>query len=266
MRQLSFLILILMAPCQLPAGTPEISSPYNAEPETALGTDIAPATESESVLTKEASEILVRMTDFISAAPAYTLVSDTGSEVLHKNGHLLEYVSQLTLAIQRPSKAIGRFDTQDGNSATIVFDGSDIWVYNTNENVYYTIHQSGDIDASLDLLAREFRLPLQLVDFFSKDLTASLVDTVTSGYYVGGSMISGVMCDHLALRNEKQDVQMWIARSDEPVPRRIVITYKKIEGHPKFWAQFNEWNLSPELSDSTFTFSPPESAMRVGER
>jgi len=263
MKKLAFLSLILIVPFKLPAGAPEISPQYNAESATAQGADIAPATEGESVLTKEASEILVRMTDFISAAPAFTLVSDTGSEVLQKNGHLLEFSSQLSLAIQRPSKAVGRFDSRDGASTTIAFDGSDIWVYSTEENMYYTIRQSGDIDTSIDLLAKQFTVPLQLVDFFSKDLTASLTNTVKSGYYVGSSKISGVMCDHLALRSEKQDVQVWIARSDEPVPRRIVITYTQIEGQPKFWAQINEWNFSPELSDSTFTFSPPESAIRV---
>jgi hypothetical protein len=57
---------------------------------------------------------------------------------------------------------------------------------------------------------------------------------------------------------DKEDVQVWIARGDEPVPRRIVITYRQIEGQPQFWAQFTDWNFSPELSDTTFTFSPPD--------
>ena len=71
------------------------------------------------------------------------------------------------------------------------------------------------------------------------------------------------MCDHLALRGEKEDVQVWIARGDEPVPRRIVITYRQIEGQPQFWAQFTDWNFSPELPDTTFTFAAPEGATRV---
>ncbi len=50
-------------------------------------------------------------------------------------------------------------------------------------------------------------------------------------------MISGVLCNHLALRSEKEDVQVWIARGDEPVPCRIVITYREIEGQPQLWAQ-----------------------------
>jgi hypothetical protein len=176
---------------------------------------------------------------------------------------VLEFGSQLTLAIQRPSKAIGRFDSRDGDSSTTVLDGEAIWVYSAKENIYDTTRQPGDIDASLDFLAKQLGAPRQLRDFFSKDLTASLGSAVESGYYVGESMISGVLCDHLALRSEKEDVQVWIARGAEPVPRRIVITYRQIEGQPQFWAQFTEWDFSPELPDTTFTFSPPEGAKRI---
>ena len=239
MRRLVLLASILVMPYQLPAATEEL------------------------VLPEDAAKILARMTDFISAAPAFSLVSDTGHEVLQKNGHVLEFGSQLTLAIQRPSKAIGRFDSRDGDSSTTVLDGEAIWVYSAKEDIYDTTHQPGDIDASLKVLARQLGVPRQLHDFFSKDLTALLGSAVQSGYYVGESMISGVMCDHLALRSENEDVQVWIARGAEPVPRRIVITYRQIEGQPQFWAQFTEWNFSPALSDTTFTFSPPEGARRI---
>ena len=153
--------------------------------------------------------------------------------------------------------------SRDGGSSTTVLDGEAIWVYIAKENIYDTTSQPGDIDRSLDFLAKQLGIPLQLRDFFSKDLTASLGSAVESGYYVGESMISGVMCDHLALRGEKEDVQVWIARGDEPVPRRIVITYRELEGQPRFWVQFAEWNFSPELSDTTFTFVPPRDAERI---
>jgi len=71
------------------------------------------------------------------------------------------------------------------------------------------------------------------------------------------------MCDHLALRGEQEDVQVWIARGAEPVPRRIEITYRQIEGQPQFWAEFTDWNFSPKLSGATFTFVPPGDAKRI---
>jgi hypothetical protein len=225
------------------------------------------ATAAEPVLSEDAAKIMARMTDFIAAAPAFTLASDTGYEVRQENGHVLEFGSQLTLAIQRPSKAIGRFDSRNGDRSLTVLDGKAIWVsirvHSAKENIYDTTRQPGDIDSSLEFLATQLGVPRQLRNFFSKDLTTLLGGTVQSGYYVGESMISGVMCDHLALRGKKEDVQVWIAQGNEPVPRRIVITYRQMDGQPQFWAQFTEWNFSPELSDNTFTFSPPEGAKRI---
>jgi hypothetical protein len=221
------------------------------------------ATAAEPVLSEDAARIMARMTDFIAAAPAFTLASDTGHEVRQDNGHVLEFGSQLTLAVQRPSRAIGRFDSRDGDSSTTVLDGSTILVYSAKENIYDTTRQPGDIDSSLEFLAMQLGIPRQLRDFFSKDLTVFLGSAVQFGYYVGESVISGVLCDHLALRGEKEDVQVWIAQGDEPVPRRIVITYRQLEGQPQFWVQFTEWNFSPELSDTAFTFSPPEGAKHI---
>jgi len=239
MARFVFLTIFLVLPFQLPAAT------------------------EEPALSEDAAKIMARMTDFISAAPAFTLVSETGHEVLQENGHVLEFGSQLTLAIQRPSQAVGRFDSRNGDSSITVLDGEAIWVYSVKENIYDTTRQPGDIDASLYFLAKQLGVPRQLRDFFSKDLTTSLGSAVQSGYYVGESIIAGVMCDHLALRGEKEDVQVWIAQGDEPVPRRIVITYRQIDGQPQFWTQFTDWDFSPELSDMTFTFSPPEGAKRV---
>ena len=263
MRRLVFLTILLIVPYPLLAGAAEINAHYDVETGLAQATDTAAATTDESALAKDALDILTRMTDFISGEPAFSLVSDTGHEVMQKNGQLIEFGSRLTLTIQRPSQAIGRFDSRDGDISTTVLDGEAIWVYSAKENMYDTTRQPGDIDATLDFLAKQLGVPRQLRDFFSKDLTASLGSAVKSGYYVGKSMISGVLCDHLALRSEKEDVQVWIARGDEPVPRRIVITYREIEGQPQFWAQFTEWDFSPELSATTFTFSPPEGAKRI---
>jgi len=225
----------------------------------------SPAAAEEPGLSEDAAKIMARMTDFISAAPAFSLVSDTGHEVLQKNGHMLEFGSQLTLAIQRPSQAVGRFDSRDGDVSITVLDGKTLSVYVATHGIhaYDATRQPGDIDSSLEFLANLITVPRQLRDFFSRDLTASLSIAVMSGYYVGESKISGVVCDHLALRGDKEDVQVWIARGDEPVPRRIVITYRELEGQPQFWVQFAEWDFSPDLSDTTFTFSPPEGAERI---
>jgi hypothetical protein len=246
MRRLVLLAVFSIGPYQWPAGAVETDAAMDG-----------------AVLSEEASEILTRMTDFISAAPAFYLDIDGGNEVLQQDGHLLEFGAHLTLTIQRPSQANLRIDSRNGTSATLILDGDAISVFSVIANIFYydTTHQPGDINESLDFLAKELGIPRQLRFFLSKDLTASL-SRIKSGYSVGESTIAGVLCDHLALRMGKSDIQLWIAKGNEPVPRRLLIMNREVEGRPRVWLQSSEWDFSPELSDHIFKLSPPQDAER----
>jgi hypothetical protein len=53
--------------------------------------------------------------------------------------------------------------------------------------------------------------------------------------------------DHVALRNDDLDVQLWIAKAYEPGPRRMLMLHKDIEGRPRICLQFSDLDFSPEL-------------------
>jgi hypothetical protein len=265
MKRLIWLTLFSLVLCQFSAGATEIRPGNDVRAAAAYSIDKPPEANDNPALSREASEILVHMTDFIAGAPAFTMIGHGGNEELQRDGQLLEFGAHLTLAIQRPSQANLRIDTRNGANVTLILDGEAISIYTVKDNmyVYDTTRQPGDINTSLDSLAAQFGIPRQLGFFLSEDLTASL-SRAKSGYRVGESIIDGVMCDHLALRNEKLDVQVWIEKGNEPVPRRMVITHKELQGQPRVWVQFTEWNFSPELSERIFTHSPPQDAERVG--
>ncbi len=265
MKRLIFLLFISAALRPISACAQETNSNDEADSAASAATAYSPMTADKPEVSKEAWDILTRMTEFISGAQDFTIVADMGHEVLQSNGQRLEFGSYITAALRRPSQGNVRFESRDGDNATIILDGETISVFSTRENklIYDTTRQPGDIDASFDYLTDQLGTFDQLRDFFSINLTETLSSLVKSGYYVGESKIAGVLCDNLAMRSEDEDVQLWISKGSNPAPRRIVVTYTKIEGQPQFWAQFVEWNFSPEFSDSMFTFSPPEDAERV---
>ena len=95
-------------------------------------------------------------------------------------------------------------------------------------------------------------------------LPTELDNLAVSADYVETTTITDVPCDHLAVRtNRGVDFQVWVAQGNEPLPRRVVITYKDATGQPQFWADLSNWNLAPEVSDELFTFTPPEGADRI---
>ena len=225
--------------------------------------DVAPAaTMDNAEIGKDVLDILTRMTEFISGAQAYTIVVEMGHEVLQTNGQRLEFGSHITASLRRPSQAKVHFENRDGENATIVLDGDRISIFSTrgNAHVYDVARQPGDIDASFVFLAEQLGTADQLHHFFSIDLTDSMKSMLKSGYYIGEATIAGILCDNLALRNEDEDVQLWVTKGDKPVPRRIVVTYKNLEGQPQFWALFEEWNFSPNFSETIFSYSPPAHA------
>ena len=242
MRKLVLLTIILIVPYQLSARADSSDNPQ--------------VTVDGPALSEEALEILVHMTDFIATAPAFTMIGHGGNEELQEDGQLLEFGGDLALTIQRPSQANLRIDMRIGANATLILDGGAISVYSVKDDmyVYDTTRQPGDINTSLDSLAAQFGVPRQLGFFLSEDLTASL-SRAKSGYRVGESTIAGVLCDHLALRNDDLDVQIWIGKGNQPIPRRILITHKELQGRPRVWVNFTEWDFSPELSEHIFTHS-----------
>ena len=52
-------------------------------------------------------------------------------------------------------------------------------------------------------------------------------------------------------------------KASNPLPRRLVITYRHADGRPQFWAQFSDWNLAPEVPDALFAFTPPAGAAQI---
>jgi hypothetical protein len=59
------------------------------------------------------------------------------------------------------------------------------------------------------------------------------------------------------------DFEVWIASGEQPVPLRVVITYKDAPGQPQFRANLTDWNFSPRIDKTAFTFVPQADAQPV---
>ena len=129
--------------------------------------------------------------------------------------------------------------------------------------VYATVAKPGSADEAIEYFIDDLDMRMPLAEFFSSASVKTLPDRVLTADYIEQATIAGVPCDHLGLRGERVDLQVWVAQGDQPLPHRVIITYTRAEGQPQFRAQFSEWNLSPNAPDSLFTFTPPEGATKI---
>jgi hypothetical protein len=211
----------------------------------------------------EARAILKRMADFLSQTKHLGVMVETGFDVVQASGEKLEFGETRQFLIRRPDRARIDITKRDGATSGFRFDGQEIAVFNTRENVYATAAKSGTLDEAITYFINTLDMRFPLADLFSTRLAETLVTKVRRAYHVGPERILGVPCDHIALRGDQTDMQLWVAQGDQPLPWRLVITYRNAEGQPQFWAQFSDWNFSPDVSEAQFVFTPPDGAAKI---
>jgi hypothetical protein len=211
----------------------------------------------------QAMAILTRMTSFLAQAQRLSVTADIGFDVVQDSGQRIEFGETRQIVIRRPDRARIDITKRDGATSGFIFDGQEIAVFNTREQVYATAAKSGTLDDAIDYFIQDLDMRFPLAELFSSQLAETLPAKVRAASYVEPSRIAGVPCDHLAFRGDWADIQFWIAQGDPPLPRRVVLTYKNAEGHPQFWAQFSDWNLAPDVPDARFVFTPPPGAAKI---
>src|SRR5262245_1324811 len=223
------------------------------------------STPSTAASTRDAQAmaILQRMADFLSQAQRLSVTAEIGFDVVQASGEKIEFGETRQFLIRRPDRARVDITKRDGATSGFRFDGQEIAVFNAKEQVYATAAKPGTLDEAIDYFINDLDMRFPLAELFSTRLAETLPAKMRTAYNVGPERIMGVPCEHLAFRGDQADLQLWVAQGDQPLPCRLVITYRAAEGQPQFWAQFSDWNLSPDVSDAQFIFTPPEGAAKI---
>lgn len=221
----------------------------------------APADEVDD----DAVALLNRFGDFLKAQPRFGFSVEFGYEVVQSDGQKLEFGASRVYTIRRPDHLRIDEERRVGGKRELFFDGDQITVFSPADDAYALakLKQHRDLDAMLDLVRDALDIPVPLGDLVRQDPTHRIEEGMTSAYIVGSEKLYGVECDHVAWRTDEVEAELWLTKGDQPLPRRVVIDYRDLEGRPSFWAQFTSWSLAPDAADSVFTFTPPASAERV---
>jgi hypothetical protein len=228
----------------------------------ARAADPTPAPEV-SVEDQAARALLLRMADFIARAPAVSVTMRSGYDAIQADGQRIEFGERRRILMQRPDKMRVDVERSDGERGTVVFDGRWITAFNARENVYARVEKAGTLDQALVYMVRDLRATLPLARMFTTNFPADLDKRATSVELVEECSLFDVPTDHVAVRSAEVDMQLWIATGPEPLPRRIVITYKNAPGEPQFRADLYEWSVPAKLEAAAFAFVPPAGAEQI---
>jgi hypothetical protein len=212
---------------------------------------------------ERAMATLQRMAALLSQAQRFSVTVDIGFDAVQDSGQKIEFGETRQVVLRRPDHLRIDATKRDGSTSALLFNGKDITVFHRQENVYATVARPGSVDEAMAYFVHDLDMRLPLAELLDSNFAQRLPELVRVADYVESSSIAGVPCDHLALRGDEADLQVWVAQGDQPLPRRLVITYKHADGRPQFWAQLSDWNLSPEVPDALFAFTPPTGAAQI---
>ena len=218
---------------------------------------------SQSAIDADAHDVLIAMTNHLKSLKAFSVDYDADQEIVDNAGQKIQYSASGTITASRSE---GFRITRNGLHADvkITFDGKVISLSSKNMNAYARIESPGP---TIDQAVKQFRVSTGLdvagADLLTADPFALLTEGVTAGKVVGKAFVGGVECDQLAFRTDTVDWQIWVRRSEQPLPIKYVVTAKRVSGAPQYSLRLANWNVAPAIDPQLFSFTPPAGAQKL---
>jgi hypothetical protein len=211
----------------------------------------------------EAKALLMRMADVLAKAKAFSVTITANYDVVQDNGEKIEFGEVRQVLVDRPDRLRIQSEFSNGEKLTIYFDGKELIVSSPKENVFAKLERKGSVDDMLRYVVLDLQTPIPLAMLLAQSIKEELEKRITEIDPVELTNIAEKPADHLAVRTADIDFQIWLAQGEQPLPLRVVITYKKEVGQPQYRANLSDWNLAPKIDGAAFAFSPPTGAEAV---
>jgi len=212
---------------------------------------------------QDAQAVLKNMADFVSRTKSFSVTLSDGYDVVQASGQKIGFGEIRQITVERPQNLRVDLTQSDGDRAQLIYDGREISFSSSSDKIYAITPKPGSLDDAVKYLVKDLKVRLPLAMLLLSTLPLELEQRVTAADYVEFDTITTPPSHHVAARTDAVDFQVWVAAEGNPLPLRVIITYKHEEGQPQFWAEFKNWNLAPSISPALFVFTPPQGAEKI---
>lgn len=228
--------------------------------------EIAPAAAPPAAarLEPEAADALRRMSATLAGAPSFTLRFTSLREIPLPDGQPILAGGVTALTIRRPDRMVVSVGSDLG-SFGLWYDGREVTILNTQQNIYGSLPLSGPLEGAVAGLEARLGVALPIAPLLAADPFAALTPAGTSGRLVGRSIIRDVVVDHYALNRPEGFWEIWLEAAPSALPLRVSFV-DRAAGNARVILEFDQWNLRPRLTDQSFRFTPPPGAIRAALR
>ena len=210
----------------------------------------------------DAKSILKAMSNYVSSQKTIELKFDSDIEVITPELEKIQFTNSGEALLSRPDKL--RAHRVGGYAdVALYFDGKTVSVYGKHINGYAQFDAPGTVDHLIEALRAGHGIALPGADLLQSNSYEILVAGVKEAKHIGRGVIDGRDCEHLAFRNFDTDWQLWVEVGKRPIPRKLVITTKTVNGAPQYTLRVKGWKTGVEPAPDAFAFVPPAGAKKL---
>ncbi len=220
----------------------------------AAGAKAKPRPAPEPTLDERAAQVLDKACKALTGMKEFGFQAQVTLDLVHQDGSKIQTGRQMTVTVQRPGAFKVVTDADDIQAVT-AFDGKTFTLALPGRKLYGRIDAALDTDALMDMRAASYGIESPLGDLLSNAPCAKL-SGAADGYYIGKAKVDGAVCDHLFFQGRDVDWQIWVEDSPAALPRKLVITEKKLPSAPQFSAVLGAWKTGP-LDKDALAYAPP---------
>jgi len=236
-----------------PAGVPAEAPPPPIETELAPGSRL---------VEPRAQDLVRQMSDRLAQVTTLAIEAEEVYDEVPEDAPRRQLTSVRRVALRRPDRLVGDA-SGDARNGSFWYDGQTFTALDREQNVWASGRVPPTIDEALDWVFDQTGTVVPLADFLYANAYDRLMRDVQRGVYLGIHEAGGVACHHLSFEQATIDWQIWIDAGPDPLPRKLVITYKTEDEVPQYSVTIRKWNVKADLPDALFRFVPPAGAKRV---
>jgi hypothetical protein len=219
--------------------------------------------EKKSEIEQKAMDALGNMGEFLRTLKSFSINSDISMDEVLLSGQKILITGTSQLTARQPdrlliSKKIDEINQDD----RFYYDGKTFTLFGNNNRYYASFKAPETINQLIDLAKARYNIEVPLRDLFAWEADSSQASNIQSALFIDSTEINGILCNHFAFRQKEVDWQIWIEQGETPLPRKLVITSKEEVGQPQYMSTM-KWDISPEMSEEMFVFTPPEDANEI---
>lgn len=231
-----------------------VSSPAQAESTT-------PPAPPPSI-DPHADELLSRTCAALGTADALSFHAEVMFDKVLPHTVKVQFAGAMDFYLQRPDELAVDYQSDLG-SKRVWYQNGEMTIFDLPHQMYASTKAPSSIDAMLDEVAQKQNITLPLAKLAYSDPCQRIRKQIIYGGYIGVNDVNGEDCDHVAFSSRNVDLQLWLARTGKPVPRKIVINYRTEPGSPEYIAVLSDWKFPKEISESHFRPDLPKDAKRI---